>query len=256
MVVRAADPAGVRAALVQAAADTGVDIAVEAAGLRRRAKRLVALDLDSTLIRTDVIDVVAGRAGRADQAKAITDRAGAGEIGSADALRARVELLSGLPQAVLDDVRDQLELTAGAQTFVRTLRRLGYHVGVVSAGIGAVLSPLVAELDLDFAAANELEVVDGVLTGELVGPILDATGKADALARFAEKFGVPLSQTVAVGDGATDGELLAHAGLGIAFNATAALRASADPDATVGYLDSVLFVLGISADDIAEAAPQ
>jgi phosphoserine phosphatase len=254
LVVRTADPSAVQAGLVQAAEDTGVDIAVEPAGLRRKAKRLVVLDVDSTLIRDEAIDVLAERAGVAEQVSAITAAAMAGDLDFAASLRERVALLAGLPESVLLEVRAALELTPGAATFVRTLRRLGYHVGIVSGGFTAVISRFVDELDLDFAAANELEIVDGVLTGRVVGPIVDAAGKAEALSRFAEKFDVPLSQTVAVGDGANDVAMLERAGLGIAFNAKAALRAAADAVVNVPYLDSVLFLLGVTRDEIAEAA--
>jgi len=254
LVVRTADPDALRSILIQAADDTGVDIAVEPAGLRRKAKRLVVLDVDSTLIRGEAIDALAERAGVADRVRTITAAAMAGDLDFAASLRERVELLAGVPEQVLADVRDKLELTPGAATFVRTLRRLGYHVGVVSGGFTAVISRFVAELDLDFAAANELEIVDGVLTGRVLGPVVDAAGKAEALSRFAEKFDVPLSQTVAVGDGANDVAMLERAGLGIAFNAKAALRAAADAAVNVPYLDSVLFVLGVTRDEIAEAA--
>lgn len=254
LVVRTADPDSLRGILIQAAEDTGVDIAVEPAGLRRKAKRLVVLDVDSTLIRGETIDALAERAGAAEEVRAITAAAMAGEIDFAASLRERVALLAGLPEYVLAEVRDELELTPGAATFVRTLRRLGYHVGVVSGGFTSVISRFVSELDLDFAAANELEIVDGVLTGRVLGPVVDAAGKAEALSRFAEKFDVPLSQTVAVGDGANDVAMLERAGLGIAFNAKAALRAAADAAVNVPYLDSVLFVLGVTRDDIAEAA--
>jgi phosphoserine phosphatase len=254
MLVRVPDPIRLRAALVTAADETGIDLAVEPAGLRRRAKRLVVLDVDSTLIRDEAIDVLAARKGVAGQVEAITDRAMAGALDFADSLRARVALLAGLTSADLDAVRDQLRLTPGARTFVRTLRRLGYHVGVVSGGFSFVTDRFEKELQLDFAAANELEVVDGVVTGRVVGDILDRAGKATALRRFAEQFGVPLSQTVAVGDGANDIDMLEAAGLGVAFNARSALRAAADTAVNLPYLDTVLFVLGISGADVAEAA--
>jgi phosphoserine phosphatase len=256
MIVRAPDPARLRAGLVSAAEETGVDVAVEPAGLRRRAKRLVVLDVDSTLIRDEAIDVLAERAGVAAEVRAITERAMAGELDFADSLRARVALLSGLTSADLAAVRDQLRLTPGARTFVRTLRRLGYHVGVVSGGFTFVTDRFVPELQLDFAAANELEVVDGVVTGRVAGPILDRAGKAAALRRFAEQFCVPLSQTVAVGDGANDIDMLQAAGLGVAFNAKSALRDAADTSVNLPYLDTVLFVLGISGEDVAEAAAE
>ena len=254
MTVRSPDPAGLRVGLVQAAEETGLDIAVQPAGLRRRAKRLVVLDVDSTLIRDEAIDVLAERARVGTEVAAITERAMAGELDFAASLRARVSLLAGLTAADLDAVRDSLRLTPGARTFVRTLRRLGFHVGVVSGGFTFVTDRFVAELELDFAAANELEVVDGVVTGRLVEPLLDRAGKAAALERFAAQFGVPLSQTVAVGDGANDIDMLEVAGLGVAFNAKSALRDAADTAVNLPYLDTVLFVLGISGDDVREAA--
>jgi phosphoserine phosphatase len=254
MIVRAADPARLRAALVQAAEDTGVDIAVEPAGLRRRAKRLVVLDVDSTLIRDEAIDVLAERAGVGAEVAAITERAMAGHLDFASSLRSRVSLLAGLKVADLAEVRDALRLTPGARTFVRTLRRVGYHVGVVSGGFTFFTDRFVSELGLDFAAANELEIVDGIVTGRIVGPILDRAGKAAALTRFAEEYSVPLSQTVAVGDGANDIDMLETAGLGVAFNAKSALRDAADTAVNLPYLDTVLFVLGISDEDVREAA--
>lgn len=254
LIVGCHDQARLRAALVRAADETGVDIAVEPAGLRRRAKRLVVLDVDSTLIRDEAIDVLAERAGVGAEVAAVTARAMAGELDFADSLRERVSLLAGLGVADLEKVRDSLELTPGARTFVRTLHRVGYHVGVVSGGFTFVTDRFVEELGLDFAAANRLEVVDGVLTGRLVGEIVDRPGKAAALRHFADSFGVPLEQTVAVGDGANDIDMLEAAGLGVAFNAKAALRAAADTAVNLPYLDTVLFMLGISGDEVAEAA--
>jgi phosphoserine phosphatase len=256
MIVRSHDPAELRAALVQAADDLGVDIAVEQAGLRRRAKRLVVLDVDSTLIRDEGIDVLAEQAGVGAQVAEITARAMAGQLDFAESLRERVALLKGLPVAEVEAVRDRLRLTPGARTFVRTLRRLGYRVGVVSGGFTVFTDRFVSELGLDFASANELGVLDGRLTGGLVGDVLDRAGKAAALRRFAGQYDVPLSQTVAVGDGANDIDMLEAAGLGIAFNAKAALRAAADTAVNLPYLDTVLFVLGISGDEIREAAAE
>jgi phosphoserine phosphatase len=254
MIVRSPDPSALRAALVRAAENTGVDIAVEPAGLRRRAKRLVVLDVDSTLIRDEAIDVLARRAGAGTDVASITARAMAGELDFAEALRARVALLAGLTTEDLEEVRAALRLTPGARTFVRTLHRVGCHVGVVSGGFSFVTDRFVDELGLDFAAANELEVVDGVVTGRILGPIIDRAGKAAALRRFAEEFGVPLAQTVAVGDGANDIDMLEAAGLGVAFNAKRAARDAADTAVNLPYLDTVLFVLGISGDVVAEAS--
>ena len=253
MVVSAPDGVHLRAALVDVSAETGLDIAVEAAGLLRRAKRLVVLDVDSTLIRNEGIDVLAELAGMSDQVADLTRRAMAGELDFEHSLRARVALLEGLPESSLAVVRARLELTPGAGTFVRTLKRLGYRVGIVSGGFTALTDRFVGELELDFAVANELEISDGRLTGRLVGPIVDRAGKAAALRRFAREFDVPLAQTVAVGDGANDIDMIETAGLGIAFNAKPALRAAADASLTAVSLESVLFVLGISGQDVADA---
>lgn len=253
LTVRTLDHAALRAVLVQAADDLGVDIAVEPAGLRRRATRLVVMDVDSTLIRDEGIDVLAERAGVGAAVTGITERAMAGELDFAASLRERVALLEGLPLDEVEAVRDELRLTPGARTFVRTLKRLGYAVGVVSGGFTLFTDRFVRELGLDFAAANELEVVDGKLTGRVLGDIVDRAGKSTALRQFAQRFNVPLEQTVAIGDGANDIDMLKAAGLGIAFNGKAALRAEADTSVNLPYLDTVLFILGITKDEIAEA---
>jgi phosphoserine phosphatase len=253
MIVRTADSVALRGALVQAAADTGVDVAVEPAGLRRRAKRLVALDVDSTLIRGEAIDLLAERAGVREEVADATERAMAGESDFADALRERVALLAGLSQDDVLAVRDGLVLTPGARTFVRTLRRLGFYVGLISGGFSVFTDRFVAELGLDFAVANELEIAAGKVTGKVREPIVDRAGKAAALRQVADRFGVPLAQTVAVGDGANDIDMLEVAGLGIAFNAKAAVRTAADTALNVPFLDTVLFVLGIGREEIVAA---
>ena len=155
--------------------------------------------------------------------------------------------------ALRDDVAAQLELMPGARTTIRTLRRLGFRCGVVSGGFRRIIEPLARELTLDFVKANELEIVDGILTGRVVGPIVDRAGKAQALRDFAAESGVPMEQTVAVGDGANDIDMLAAAGLGIAFNAKPALREVADASLSHPYLDTVLFLLGVTRGEI-EAA--
>ena len=244
---------GLQAALTQVAADQRVDVAVEDYSLSRRAKRLIVFDVDSTLIQGEVIEMLAARAGTQEEVAAITEAAMRGELDFAASLQQRVQTLAGLPAEVLEEVADELELTAGARTTLRTLRRLGYHCGVVSGGFRQVVQPLADELMLDFVAANELEIFDGRLTGRLVGTIIDRAGKARALRDFAEKAGVPLEQTVAVGDGANDIDMLTTAGLGVAFNAKPALREIADASLSYPYLDTVLFVLGITRGEI-EAA--
>jgi phosphoserine phosphatase len=240
-------------ALARVATEEKLDVALEDTSLERRAKRLIVFDVDSTLIQQEVIEMLAERVGAHDAVAAITEAAMRGEIDFAESLRQRVATLKGLPASVLDDVGDQLELTPGARTTLRTLRRLGFHCGVVSGGFRQVIDPLAHELMLDFVAANELEIVDGVLTGRLVGPIIDRPGKAKALRDFAQQAGVPMEQTVAVGDGANDIDMLAAAGLGVAFNAKPALREVADASLSHPYLDTVLFILGVTRGEI-EAA--
>jgi phosphoserine phosphatase len=239
--------------LTRVAAEVGVDVALEDYSIARRAKRLIVFDVDSTLIQQEVIEMLAARAGAEEAVAAITDAAMRGELDFAESLHQRVGTLAGLPAEVLDEVADDVELTAGARTTIRTLRRLGYHVGVVSGGFRQVIQPLADELMLDFVAANVLEVVDGKLTGRVVGEIVDRAGKAKALRDFASQAGVPMAQTVAVGDGANDIDMLAAAGLGIAFNAKPALREVADASLSHPYLDTVLFLLGVTRGEI-EAA--
>ena len=255
--LRVSVPPGVggrlQAALTQVAFEQSIDIAVEDYSLERRAKRLIVFDVDSTLIQGEVIEMLAARAGAQDAVAAITEQAMRGELDFAASLQQRVATLAGLPAEVLDEVADQLELTPGARTTLRTLRRLGYHIGVVSGGFRQIIGPLADELMLDFVAANELEIIDGKLTGRLVGPIIDRAGKAKALRDFAHQAGVPLEQTVAVGDGANDIDMLAAAGLGVAFNAKPALREVADASLSYPYLDTVLFLLGVTRGEI-EAA--
>jgi phosphoserine phosphatase len=253
LVVRGPDHDALRAGVTDAASANGLDLAVQRAGLHRRAKHLVVMDADSTLLRDEVIDLLADACGRASEVSAITEAAMAGELDFAQSLRARVALLEGLPASVLDDVRARLRLTPGARTLLRTLSRLGYVAAVVSGGFVEVLEPLLLELGVPYLAANRLEIADGLLTGRLVGEIVDRAGKAAALERFAAEVGVPLEQTVAVGDGANDIDMISVAGLGIAFNAKAVVREHADAALSVPYLDAVLYFLGISREEIETA---
>ena len=242
-----------RKALTRVAADEGVDVAVEGYSLERRAKRLIVFDVDSTLVQGEVIEMLAAHAGAQGKVAAITEAAMRGELDFAQSLQQRVATLTGLPATVVDEVAGRLELMPGARTTLRTLRRLGFRCGAVSGGFRRIIEPLAEELMLDYVAANELEIVDGTLTGRVVGPIIDRAGKAKALREFAEQAGVPMEQTVAVGDGANDIDMLAAAGLGVAFNAKPALREVADASLSHPYLDTVLFLLGVTRGEI-EAA--
>ncbi|SHF86893.1 phosphoserine phosphatase SerB [Geodermatophilus nigrescens] len=253
LTVSGAEATALRTALAAVATATGADLAVEPVGLARRSKRLIVLDVDSTLVRGEVIDELAARAGRAAEVARITAAAMNGELDFAESLRARVATLAGLPVEVLDEVREHLELTPGARTLIRTLQRHGFRCGIVSGGFTQITDPLAASLGLDFAAANTLEVADGRLTGGLVGEIVDRAGKARALARFAGEHGIPLEQTVAVGDGANDLDMLNAAGLGIAFNAKPVVREQAHTALNQPYLDAVLQVLGFTRDEVLEA---
>lgn len=242
-----------RAGLSEIAAGVGVDVAVERAGIARRSKRLIVFDVDSTLVQGEVIEMLAARAGREDEVRAVTESAMRGEIDFTESLHQRVQALAGLDASVIDEVGESLELTPGARTTIRTLRRLGYACGVVSGGFRQVIEGLAHELELDFVKANTLEIVDGKLTGRVVGEIVDRAAKATALREFAAQTGVSMEQTVAVGDGANDIDMLAAAGLGVAFNAKPALREIADTAISHPYLDAVLFMLGVTRGEI-EAA--
>ena len=253
--ISGAEPAPLRNALGQVAADRGVDVAVQRGGLYRRAMRLIVMDVDSTLIQDEVIDLLAARAGCAAEVAKVTESAMRGELDFAAALRERTALLAGLDASVLESVRSGLRLTPGARTLIRTLKRLGYKCGIVSGGFTVVIEPLAASLGIDYVAANRLEVADGKLTGRVLDPIIDREGKTEALRKFARAAGVPLSQTVAVGDGANDLGMIGAAGLGIAFNAKPLVQDAADTALNVPYLDAILYLLGISRDAV-EAADQ
>ncbi|WP_225732492.1 MULTISPECIES: phosphoserine phosphatase SerB [unclassified Nocardia] len=242
-----------RTALADVAVAERVDVAVERAGLARRAKRLIVFDVDSTLIQGEVIEMLAAHAGVEDEVRRVTEAAMRGEIDFGESLRQRVATLAGLDESVIEAVADRIELTPGARTTIRTLRRLGFRCGVVSGGFRQVIEPLAHELELDFVQANMLEIENGKLTGRVTGEIVDRAFKATALRQFAADAGVPMEQTVAVGDGANDIDMLNAAGLGIAFNAKPALRQVADAALSHPFLDAVLFILGVTREEV-EAA--
>ena len=254
LIVIAGDVDAMRRELGEVARTEGIDVAVQVNGLERRAKRLVVLDVDSTLIADEVIELLADEADAGAAVRSITAQAMAGELDFEGSLRARVRLLAGLDAAAIGRVRDRIRLTPGAETFVSTLQRLGFRVGIVSGGFTVFTDALRERLCLDHAYANVLDVVDGRLSGEVIGPVVDRARKAALLGEIAAAHGVPLSQTVAVGDGANDLDMLAAAGLGIAFNAKPVVRAAADTTVSVPHLDAILFMLGIRGVDVERSA--
>ena len=252
-VISGADQESLGTILSPIAAANKVDIAVQAGGLQRHARKLVQLDVDSTLIQQEVIELLAAKAGVADQVIAITERAMKGEIDFAESLRERVALLKGLPETAISQVQSEILLTPGARTLVSTLQKLGHTVAVVSGGFIDVIAPILKDLDIKYFKANTLGVESGLLTGEVVGPIIDRAAKADALREFAAAESIAMEQTIAIGDGANDLDMIAAAGLGIAFNAKPAVKAAADSSVSQPYLDSVLYLLGIAREDIEES---
>jgi phosphoserine phosphatase len=243
-------PDRLRALLSVEASAQGVDVAVQPASLLRRAMRLIVIDVDSTLIQGEVIELLAARSGHRATVAAITERAMHGELDFAESLRQRVALLAGIPASALDEVYDELLLAPGARTLVRILRRLGYRFALVSGGFSQITDRLAQDLGIHYARANELEIADGVLTGRIVGDVLDRAGKAAALRHFADQVGVPVESVVAIGDGANDLDMLEVAGLGIAYNAKALVQQAADTSVNVPYLDAILYLLGITREEV------
>ena len=250
------DVDAIREELIRSASERPIDIAIQPEGLERRAKRLVVLDVDSTLIQDEVIDLLAQEAGVGPEVAAITSAAMRGEIDFEASLRERVSLLKGLEEDAIARVSNAITITPGARTFVRTLKRMGMRTAIVSAGFTRFADALAADFGIDHSLSNTLEIVDGLLTGGLEGDLVDGPRKAEFLLEVAESEGISPSQVVAVGDGANDLEMLAAAGLGIAFNAKPVLRERADTAVSVPYLDAILFLMGVRRDhvDAADAA--
>ncbi len=251
--VSGADPERLRTLLATEAAAQGIDVAVQPANLLRHGMRLVVLDVDSTLIQGEVIEMLAAHAGQEQEVARVTEQAMAGDLDFEESLRQRVALLEGVPEAALDRVYDDLVLAPGARTMVRVLRRLGYRFALVSGGFTQVTDRLADDLGIHYSRANELEIVEGRLTGRILGDVVDRAAKAAALREFADAVGVSLEATVAIGDGANDLDMLNAAGLGIAFNAKPVVREAADTAVNVPYLDTIMYLLGISREEI-EAA--
>jgi phosphoserine phosphatase len=236
----------VQGALTSVAIENKIDLAVEPGGLQRKSKRIVMLDMDSTLIEQEVINLLGAAAGQSIAIEAITHKAMAGDLDFKAALIERVALLKGMDQSILNQVRDQITLTKGAKKLIDELHQQGHKVGVVSGGFIEVIEPILNSLSVDFYRANKLKISDGLLTGEIEGPLIDSHAKRIALEQFAKQEKVPLEQTVAIGDGANDLEMIKAAGLGIAFNAKPKVAAAADTTISNQDLSTVLLLMGIS----------
>jgi phosphoserine phosphatase len=246
------DSEALKRTLLAVATSTGFDVSLQPESLFRRSKRLIVLDMDSTLIRIEVIDELARAAGVGPEVARITERAMQGEMDYDESLRQRVALLAGLDVKALDKIASDLPLTEGAETMVRVLKRLGYKIAVISGGFSRAAEALKRRLELDYAYSNNLEVVGGKLTGRVVGPVVNAQRKAELLETIAQAEGVLLDQVIAVGDGANDALMLERAGLGIAFHAKAKLRERADTSISGAGLDAILYLLGLSARELQE----
>ena len=209
-------------------------------------KRLVQLDVDSTFIQQEAIELLAAQAGVLDQVSAITESAMRGELDFEQSLRTRVSLLKGLPETAITAVQNEIKLTDGARDLVNTLHAKGHSVALVSGGFINIIKPMIESLSIRYYKANTLEIVDSVLTGELVGPIIDRAAKGAALLEFAKACGVEIENTVAIGDGANDLDMMALAGLSIAFNAKPIVVQAADFAINEPSLSSVVKLIGLA----------
>jgi phosphoserine phosphatase len=208
-------------------------------------KRLVVLDVDSTFIRQEAIELLAAKADVLDQVSLITESAMRGELDFEQSLRARVSLLKGLPESVIGQVQKEITLTNGAEDLVATLHSRGHSVALVSGGFIDIIEPMIRDLSIKYYKANKLEIAGGLLTGGLIGPIIDRAAKATALHEFVSASGVAIENTVAIGDGANDLDMMAAAGLSIAFNAKPIVVAAADLAITEPSLRSVIDLIGL-----------
>ncbi|MEP6654013.1 MAG: phosphoserine phosphatase SerB [Myxococcales bacterium] len=255
--IHACLPAGrdrevLKRSLLAVATKAGFDVSLQRESLYRRSKRLVVMDMDSTLIRIEVIDELARAAGVGEAVAKITERAMQGEMDYDESLRQRVALLAGLDVKALDRIANDLPLTEGAETLIRVLKRLGFRTAVISGGFSRAADALKRRLGIDYAFSNNLEIEGGKLTGKVVGPIVNAQRKAELLELIAQLEGVLLDQVIAVGDGANDVLMLEKAGLGIAFRAKTKLREAADTTISASGLDAILYLLGISGRELQE----
>lgn len=230
---------------VAAAASTGIDTAIVPEGLRQASRKLLIMDVDSTLIQQEVIELLAAHAGKREEVAAVTEAAMRGELDFAQSLHARVAVLAGLPVDVVESVRKEVRLSLGAAELVAAFKEAGHVVAVVSGGFNQILRPIAVDLGLDHWIANELDIVDGVLTGKVLGAVIDRAAKEKYLREWAAAESISLEHTIAVGDGANDLDMLSAAGIGIAFNAKPAVRAAADAAINMPYLDAVRHIANV-----------
>lgn len=223
----------------------GVDTAIVPAGLRTADRKFLIMDVDSTLIQQEVIELLAAYAGKREEVAAVTEAAMRGELDFAQSLHARVAVLAGLPADVVHSVRAEVKLSEGAAELVAAFKAAGHVVAVVSGGFNQILNPIAEGLGLDYWIANELEIVDGALTGKVLGAVIDRAAKEKYLREWAAAEGIPMEHTIAVGDGANDLDMLGAAGIGVAFNAKPAVRAVADSAINMPYLDAVRHIAGV-----------
>ncbi len=239
------DALAMRKEFLEAARELNSDIAFQADDVHRRNRRMIAFDMDSTLIQTEVIDELARRHGVVDQVAAITEAAMNGELDFDQSLRRRLALLRGLSQDVMQDIADNLPITHGAERLISTVRSLGYKTAILSGGFTYFGRRLQQLLNIDYVFANELEIKDGVLTGNVIGPIVNGQRKAELLREIADKESIKLQQVIAVGDGANDVPMLNAAGLGIAFHAKPKVRESTEQQISTVGLDGILYMIGV-----------
>lgn len=239
------DSDAMRAEFAALSHELGVDIAFQVDNIYRRNRRLVAFDMDSTLIQAEVIDELAAEAGVAEEVAVITEAAMRGEIDFQDSLRQRLALLKGLDESILAEVAERLPLTDGAEKLIEMLKRFGYKTAIISGGFTYFGRHLQQKLGIDYVHANELEIIDGKLTGHVVGAIVDGQRKAELLREIVAEEGIVMEQVIAVGDGANDLPMLSLAGLGIAFQAKPVVRENADHALTTVGLDGILYLIGV-----------
>ncbi|MBQ26076.1 phosphoserine phosphatase SerB [Alcanivorax sp.] len=246
------DGEAMRAAFLSIANERNLDIAFQRDSAYRRNRRLVVFDMDSTLIRSEVIDELATEAGVGEQVADITEQAMRGELDFNESFRARVALLKGLDEGALERVRERIQLTEGAERLVSTLRALGYRTAILSGGFTWFGQWLQQLLGIDYVHANELEIENGQVTGRVVGQIVNGQRKADLLKDIATQEGISLEQVIAVGDGANDLPMLGEAGLGIAFRAKPLVKQNAEQAISTLGLDGILYLIGVRDKDQAE----